>query len=839
MDTLLQDLRYAARSLAKSPGFTLVAVLTLALGIGATTAMYAVLERVVLDPLPYPNAERLVRLKSAVPSVGPDVEWDVSEGAWWFFRGEARTIDELGAYRSSGANVLGPEGPERARTAVLTASALRMLGAQPVVGRLIGEQDDDPGAPPVVLLSHGFWQRQFGADPGVVGRTLSIDERPVEIIGVVRRDSDLPPELGVPARFVGTDLWLPLRLNPAGPFWNAHTQFRTIARLRPDATLEAAQLEFDRLTRRLPDAVPNAYSRERHSIETGGFATRVYDLREYVIGEISTHLWILLGAVGLVLLIACANVANLLLVRLESRHREVAIRSALGAGRRAIAQHLFAESLVLAGAAGVIALIFTYWGVDGLAALAPDGVPRLEGVRPDRSVVAFAFGMTATVAVLLALLPALRYATRVSVGDLIEAGRRATAGRHRQRVRSSLVVAQVALALVLIVAAGLLLESFRRLRDVDPGIQPEGVVAMHVYLPPARYGVRPDEIPRMWAFYDAALERIRALPGVTAAGLAQEIPFNGGYGCTVQGFEDSRVYERLNQADLTTCAGQVSTSPGYFEALGIPLLRGRLFTDTDNLEPEAGAVIVSKAFAERFWPGEDPLGKGVAANGQTNAGFYRVVGVVGDVYSSSVVQDPAIAIYYPVVRRPRTPGWWPNPMWLMVRTSSANPTSFLPAVRHAIHDVDPSIPVAYVQEMQAVVDRSMAQLSFMMVLVSIAGLVAILLAAIGLYGVVAYLVTRRTNEIGVRMALGAQPVQIARFVVAGSLRLALLGAGIGVLVALTSSRVLRGLLYGVTPTHPLIYLTAAVILGTVAALASYLPARRATRIDPMIALRTE
>lgn len=834
MTNFLQDLRFAARALIRSPGYAVVAVLTLALGIGCTTAMYAVLERVVLDPLPYPESDRLVRLKSAVPTVGPDVEWDVSEGAWWFFRGEARTIEDLGAYRRSGANVRGPEGPERARVAVITPAALRMLGAHPVVGRLIDEQDDDADAPQVVVLSYGFWQRQFGGDPGVVGQTLNVDERPAEIIGVTARGTDLPPELGVPSELVGTDLWSPLRLDPAGPFWNAHTQFRTIGRLRPDATIEAAQAEFDRLTSRFPEAVPSVYSREW--IDGRGFSTRVYALQAYAVGEISAHLWILFGAVGLVLLIACANVANLFFVRLEARHREVAIRSALGAGKRGIAQHFFGESLVLALSAGAIGLILAYWGIDWLVALAPEGVPRLDGVRPDGSVVVFALGLVVVVAAMLALLPALRYAGGVSAAELTEAGHRATAGRQRQRVRSVLLVAQVALALVLLVTAGLLAESFRQLRGVDPGIRPDGVVTMQVALPTARY----DDFGKVWQFYDAALERLRGLPGVTAAGVTSSLPFGGGFGCTVQGFEDRAVYERLQAAETTTCAGQEPTSPGYFEAMGIPVLRGRALTDADNDNPEVGAVVVSRAFAEKFWPGQDPIGKGVSPNGYTRQRFYRVVGVVGDVFNNSVTEPPAVAIYYPIVRIPETSGWSPPRFVnLVVRTQVSSPMSLYPAMQRAIAEVDAGIPLANPEELGVLVDRSMARVSFMMALLIFAATVSLLLAAIGLYGVLSYLVSRRTNEIGVRIALGAQPRHVQRLVVRGSLKLALLGLLIGVAAALALSRVVESLLYGVEPTHPMAYLSAAAILGSVAVVASWLPARRATRVDPMIALRNE
>ncbi len=373
IDALAQDLRYAVRTLAKSPGFTLVAVLTLALGIGASTAVYTALERVVLDPLPYPDANRLVQLKSSVPKVGPGTEWDVSEGAWWFFGREARTIDGLGAYRRSGANLVGPDGPERARTAQVSAHTLKLLGARTTLGRLIDEHDDVPGGPQVAVVSHRFWQRRLGGDDRVIGTTISIYEQPVEIIGVMAPGVDLPPANGMPAALLETDVWLPLRLNPAGPFWNAHTQFRTIAHLKKGVTLDQAQAEFANLNARLPDAVPNAYTRE--GMQRSGFATRVYSLKSYVVGEVSKTLWILFGAVGVVLLIVYANVANLFLVRAEARRREVVIRTALGADATAIARHFLAESFVLAFAGGVLAIVLASWGVDALAR----GVARIAG----------------------------------------------------------------------------------------------------------------------------------------------------------------------------------------------------------------------------------------------------------------------------------------------------------------------------------------------------------------------------------------------------------------------------------------------------------------------------
>jgi len=833
MSNLFHDLRYAFRALRRAPVFATAAVLTIALGIGSSTAIYAALERVVLDPLPYPDSGRLVRLRSDVPGVGPDTEWDVSAGAWFYFGRQAQAIETMGAYRRFGATVVGPDGPKRVRAAQVTAGTLRMLGARAVVGRTIGETDDDPGTPLVAMLSYGYWQREFGGDTTVIGTAIRPDEQTFEVIGVLAPSFELPPTAGVPSAEERTDIWLPLRLNPAGPFYNAHTQFRTIARLRAGSTVEAAQRELDRLTARLPEVLPTVYPPE--FMERYGFATHVYPLKAYVVGGVAKSLWILFGAVGLVLLIAYANVANLFLVRAEGRRQEIDVRTALGAGFGAVARHFLAEGIVLAVAGGLLGLVLAYWGTDWLGALAPDGIPRLDGVRPDGSVIAFAAGLAAVVAVVLSIVPALRARRAIRAGVLSDGGRRTTVGRERKRTRSGLVIAQVALALVLIVGAGLLVESLIGLRGVDPGIRPDGVVTAQVYLPYTRY----DSIPKMWRFYEAMLDRVRAVPGVAVAGLSQDLPLAGGFGCTVQGFEDPEVRRRVAESNGTLCAGQELNSPGYFAAMGIPVLQGRALTRADFDHPERGAVVVSKAFAERFWPNEDPIGKGVGPSGRTNQQFYRVVGMVGDVYGSSLADDPAIAIYYPIQTIPGTYSSWPNPVTLVVRAAGTEPVSLVPAIQRAVWSIDPTIPLADVQEMRSVVDRSLASLSFMMVLLATAAATALLLAAVGLYGVVSYVVTRRTAEIGVRVALGARASHVTRLVVGGSMRLALIGTAVGVITALVASRVLASLLYGVETTEPTVYVLAAVVLGGVAALAAYLPARRATRIDPVEALRHE
>lgn len=824
MDAFFRDLRQATRGLLRAPGFTAVAVLTLGLGIGASTAIYSLVERVVIDPLPYPEADRLVRLHSQTS----EGTWGVSRAQYVLFRDEARTLEGLAGYRPMQATVLGPEGPERAGVWAATAGFFRLLGARPALGRLVDEQDDEYQATQVAVLSHGYWQRAFGGDPSIVGRTLSVNETPIEIVGVLAPGLELPEQ--VPAE-VRPDIWLPLQLNLAGQFWNSHMEFRTIARLAPGVAAVEASRELTAFNPRLVELYPDAYS--AGFMERYAFRPEAEPLKQAIVGDAARNLWILLAGVGLVLLIACANIANLFLVRAEGRRREMGVRTALGAGRMVLLRAFLAESLVVAGAGAIVALLLAQWGVSWLAADGPADIPRLSGAGLDGSVLAFAGGTALVVALALSLLPALRYLGAARrVGDLVEGGRSTTVGRERQRMRGALVVAQVALAMVLLVGAGLLLESFRRLRAVDPGMDAAGVLTASVALSP-RY----DSYEKQWAFYDALLERVRALPGVIAAG-AGPVPLSDGYGCTVQAFPDAEVMQRIADASGTLCAGQASATDGYFEALGLPLIAGRTFTEADNASPAAGSLVVSRAFAEKFWPGEDPLGKRVAPGGRAQGPFYTVVGVVGDVYGTSLTEAPAVAVYYPMVPIPPTGGLWAGSS-LMVKTAGVDPMAIFPQIRAAALELDPAVPVANPRTMAGIVAASMSDLAFTLTLLGAAALAALALAAIGLYGVLSYLVQRRTSEIGVRLALGARPRQVERLVVGGSLRMAAVGLLLGTVGALALTRFLTSLLYEVRPTHPGAYVAAVAVLGGVAVLASWLPARRAARADPLEALRME
>lgn len=827
MTSFLQDLKQSSRSLLRSPGFALVAVLTLGLGIGASTAIYSLVERVVLDPLPYPEADRLVRLTSETS----EGTWQLSRAQYSLFRDQSQTIEELAGFRVGEATILTSEGAERVGVWGGTSSLFSLLGARPELGRLIREQDDVYGGTSVAVLSYGYWRRMFGGDPSVIGRTLTLNETPIEVVGVMQPDLELPEN--VPAQ-VRPDIWLPLQLNLSGEFWNSHMEFRTLARLAPGVTAADASRELAGFNPTLIETFPQAYGEE--FVERYGFRTEATPLKEALVGDVAGILWILLAGVGLVLAIACANIANLFLVRAEGERRDMAVRVALGASRGSILRYFFAEGLVLSMAGGILALVLAFWGVEWLMAGAPAEIPRLDGLALDGSILAVTAGLVVLVALALAVLPGLRYMGLAGMsGALAQGGRNATSSRERQGARRVLVVGQVAAALVLVVGAGLLMESFRRVRAVDPGVDAAGVLAIQVSLPSTRY----DTLEKHWAFYSALLQRVRALPGVASAGAGGALPFADGYNCTVQAFTDAAVMERIRAANGTLCGAQLSVTDGYFEALGIPLLAGRYPTAADNDHPAAGSIVVSKAFADKFWPGEEPLGKQVAPAGRSQGPFYTVVGVTGDVYAVSPTDPPAVAIYYPVLPIPPSGGLWGGATNLVVRSAGADPMTLFPLIREAALELDPRVPLANPRTMTSLLAESMSGLAFTMTLLGLASVTALLLAAIGLYGVLSYLVQRRTREIGVRIALGARPRQVERMVVGGSLQIAAAGLVLGLLAALALTRFLSSLLYEVEPSQPGVYIAAALLLGAVAGLASWLPARRAAAVHPVEALRAE
>lgn len=836
MSGWFDDLRVGVRSLRRSPAFTGVSALTLAIGLAGSAALYSVLDRVVLDPLPYPEAHRLVRLENQVPGVGPDEHWALSTAQFVYFTEHARGLESVGLYRYAGGNVTTASGAVRVHGVSVTATMMELLGARAHTGRLISAADDQPEADRVALLSHGFWLR-LGADSSLVGTTLSLDGEPIEIVGVLEPGLEPP---GWPAS-LAPDVWLPMRVDRAGPFYNSHV-YPAVGRLAPNATADALEAEIAAFTPQLPGAFPQAYSTE--FFDRYGFRTEVTPLKTHVLGDMATNLWLAFAGVGVVLVVAFVNILNLFLVRAEVRSREVAVRAALGAGRARLLRHVLVEALAIAILGGAAALPVAYLAVPGLTALAPADLPRIAGVALGLEGVGLTLVLSISVGVGLAVGSALLVRDRRPAAALEGGGRSSTVGRAGTRIRSGLVVTQVALALTLTVAAGLVLQTLRTLRATDPGFDPERAVALDVFLSSSRY---PDD-DAVWSFYRDLLERIEALPGVDRAGIGEELPISGGFGCTVQFFEDAAVHDRVKATGSTTCAGQIQVTPGYFEALGIPLLGGRTFEASDNDDPTRGAVVVSRAFAERFWPGEAAVGKGVNPSGRSVEPFFRVVGVVGDVPAASnegqaPLSQPAIAIYYPMLDNPDAPGnwgWsWAGAGSLVVRADGLPPAEFVPTVRRLIRELDPEVAVADVRVLTEVVADAMTEISFVCLLLSIAAAVALVVAAVGLYGTVSYWVGSRTREIGMRLAVGARPADVLRQVTGGALRLAAAGLVAGILLALAVTGVLERLLVGVRPTDPWTYGVGAVLLAVVTIASSWVPARRAARVDPAEALRAD
>lgn len=832
VDATRREVRQGARSLVRTPAFSLVALLTLAIGLGATAAIFAVLDAIVLRPLPYPAPDRLVSIMHPVSgkAVTSDKPWGVSPAGYFYFRREAHSLAASGIYLTTTISVRSPDGAERVQAGVITASLFNVLGARAAVGRLLDSADDVPNGPAVAVLGYGYWQRSFAGNPSVVGRTIDVEGTPRLVIGVAARGVDLPmpSAFASQADFAGlaVDLWIPLKLDPFARPVNTHP-YSMVARLAPGATIADAQRELAGLTTHLPEIAPSAYSKA--FMEQYHFGMAVSPLKDQVLGTTARVLWVVFAAVGLVLVIAAANVTNLFLVRLEARRREAAVRSALGAGRSHLAVHYLAETLLLTMTAGAAALMLAWAALHVFVALAPASTPRLASVALGWQTIAFTAGLCIVLGVAFGLAP-LTTLRVVDVSTLRESGRGLTASRGRRIVRDVLVVAQMTLALVLLAAAGLMLRTVAQLRKVKPGFDLQHVVVMHVHLPWTRYaGWQP-----VAQFHRTLEERITALPGVKSVGGADEfIPLASPGFCSVVFVED----HPLAPGEEPPCVKVAEVEPGYFSALGIPV-RGRL-PDWHDADAGTGAVVVTRALAKRFWPGEDPIGRGIKGNG-SRPPFYRVVGVSDDVRGDGLEKPPVEAVFFPIV--PMKDAWlWspPNDLELVVRTSLDDPTSVVSSIRRTVADLDPLVSVDDVRTMTSVVAHSLARVSFILALLGIAAVIALALSAVGTYGVIAYLVAQRRSEIGLRMALGARAAQVTNMVLGHSLRLAAIGAFVGILAAVATTHLLASLLYGVRPIDPLTFIAAPLFLLAIAGLASMAPARRAARVDPVEALRAE
>jgi len=829
-DVIRREVRQGVRALWRAPAFSLVALATLTLGIGATAAIFTVLDGVVLRPLPYPSPERLVAIAHPVSGTAVTAgKWGVSPAGYFFFQREAKTLSSSGIFTTGTISVQAAEGAARVSMAQVTSSLFSVFGSRAAFGRLLTADDDVPNSADVAVLGYGFWQTGFGGDRSIVGRTINVEGRPIQVVGVAAKDVDLPMPSAFDAQAdlsgFKVDVWRPLKLDPAARPVNTHP-YSMIARLAPTASVADAQVELATLTARLPDIAPTAYQpsfmRQYH------FGMAVTSLQTEVVGATARVLWVVFGAVALVLLMAAANVANLFLVRLEAHRREAAVRAALGAGRGHLAAHYLAESSLLTLAAGALAIALAWGALHVFIATAPSSIPRLASVALGWRTVAFTAALSIALGVTFGIVP--MFARRdVDIATLREGGRGLMSSRATRLVRDALIVGQMTLALVLLAAAGLMLRTVEQLRHVKPGFDPRNAVSLHVHAPWSRY---PGWAPVV-ALQRSLQERVAAVPGVRSVGGSTVVPFVSYGFCSIVFVED----HPLAPGEQPPCVKVGNAAPGFFTALGVPV-QGRV-PDWHDLDASTGAVVVTRTFANRFWPGENPIGRGVKGNG-SNPPFYRVVGVADDIRGDGLEKPPVEAVFFPIQALSDSAPLWspPRDVDLIVRTSVDNPISIVPAVRQAIAAIDPALSVDRIQTMSSVVEHSMSRVSFILVLLSIAAAMALVLSAVGTYGVIAYLVTQRRSEIGLRMALGARASQVTRLVVEHSIRLALLGALIGTLAALATTRLLVSLLYGVQATDPLTFVASALFLLVVALVASMAPARRAARVDPVDALRS-
>ena len=812
IETLLQDLRFGLRMMLKKPLFTTVAILTLALGIGANTAIFSVVNAVLLRPLPYKNAERLVWIWGTNPL--NDIDHEVASlPDYHDWKTQNQSFEEMGAYGDARVTLTSNGEPERFDAAYVTDGFFEVLGAQAEIGRTFMPDEDKPGNENVVVISHALWQRRFGADPNIIGKPLIINGEPCPLVGVMPADFNHPK----PGASKPVEIWQPLGADYAkagrrGDYLNV------IARLKPDTSIEQSRAELTTIAAQLEQQYPASNT---------GWGTLVIPLHERFVGDVRPVLIVLLGAVCFLLLIACVNVANLLLARAAARQKEIAIRTAIGARRWRIVRQLLTESVMLAVVGGALGLLLAVWGIQALVALSPGNIPRLGEVSLDGRVLASTFGVSLVTGILFGLFPALQAANPNLNETLKEGGRGTTEGGRGGRARRVLVVAEVALAMVPLVGAGLMVKSFMRLQDVNPGFNPERVLAVEVYLPSTTY----KEGPQATAFYRELLTKVQNLPGVEAAGAIDTLPLAGGgnvFSFSVEG-------QTLLPTDKTPDAEYLVVTPEYFHTMNVPLLRGRYLSEQDG--PNAPrAFVINDTIARRYFAGEDPIGKRMNLGSARNPSWYTVVGIVQDTRQQSLGTDPypqMYAVNTQVTRRSMT---------LVVR-ATGNPGAMIPAIRSTITAMDNSLALNNARTMAQVMAQSVARPRFNMLLMSLFAVTALILAAVGIYGVMAYSVTQRTHEIGVRMALGASSTEVLKMVVRQGMVLTTLGVATGLAGAFVITRLiaslLSGLLFEVGTHDPLTFAGIALLLALVALLACLIPARRATKVDPMVALRYE
>jgi putative ABC transport system permease protein len=809
------ELQVALRSLGRTPGFTAVAVLTLALGVGATTAVFTLVDSVLLRALPYPASERILSVQHEAQA--GEMQMPMSPGLYLLYAEHARSLSAIALHTSSVMNLTGEGEAERVTGRAVTASLHDVLGVTPSLGRPLIPADNEPGAEPVVLLSHGLWQSRFGGDPEAVGRTVVMNGVSREIVGVMPHGFAFPDD---EARF-----WVPQTVNPDASL--AAFVSHGIARMAPGATPERVHGELEGIIARMGELLPEAGPMVGLMHEAQ-LTPRISTLKEAVVGDLTRTMWTLLGLVAIVLLIACANVANLLLVRAEARQRELAVRQALGASRWALGRPFLAESLVLALAGGIMGVAIAALAVRMTIALAPENLPRMSEVGMDLRVLAFAAAVSVVAAVGSGMLPLRRHGRGDLSTELREGGARGgTTGKKRHRVRNALVVSQVVLALVLLVGSGLMFRSFVALMAVDPGFDRDGILAVQVSIPPAEVA----ESRAVEELFRQLRERLGSQPGVVSVSAASTVPLGGQINFMSHGLEDFPTGE----GELPHMAHVTQVDPGYFETLGIPVVDGRTLGDGDAADGFRG-LVVSRAYAERWWPGASALGRRLSVLG--GGGTWEIVGVVEDVRHRGLQEDPEEILYVPTLTGGAAEPQVARTRELLVRVAG-EPIAFVPTVRREVRELNSHLPVSNPRSLEDVARASAAATSFTMAILGAASLVALLLGLIGIYGVVSYVVSQRTREIGVRMALGASGASVTRMVVGQGVGLAGIGVVAGLIIAFWASRLMDSLLYGVSSQDPVTYGLVGATLLVVAALASWLPARRAAAVDPATALRQE
>ena len=806
MHALLQDLRYAVRTLLKNPGFPLIAILTLALGIGASTAIFTVVDAALLRGLPYKSPERLYHLWERRPTQ----EFSQREFSYPDYQDYQQNgvFEGLAAYTGGGGIITGRGEPTLVFSPAVSANFFSVLGVNPIIGRTFLPHEDKPGSQRVAVLTYAMWQRSFGGDPAILNQSLTINGQGYTVIGVLPANFDFALRRA--------DLWLPYQPNEAQLTRRFLHGTNLIGRLKPGVSVEQAQSELDVIAKRIE---------QEHNQSHAGTTLRLVPLQEQVVGDVKPILFLLLAAVGFVLLIACANVASLFLTRSLSRQKEVAIRAALGASGWRVIRQMLTESVLLSLAGGAVGLLIAYWGIDALAAVLPENqlnaLPFLKSLQIDTRILGFSFALSVLTGIVFGVAPAFQ-SSRLDLNEVLKEGGRTMAGGARNRLRKAFVMSEIALAVVLLIGAGLMLKSLLRLMQTNVGFDPQNVLTMTVALPAAKYAEASSQI----GFYDQLSERINSLPGVRASGTVNILPLQGGNTTRFLVEGDPIPPERGIEANIRV------VNENYFQTLGIPLIAGRMFDNRDDAN-SPGVVIIGKTVADRIFAGRDPVGRRINYSsfpGQADL----IVGVVGDVKIAGLDEAIKPVLYYPYRQAP-------SMATSLVLRTAADPASLAGAIQNEIRRLEPDVAVFGVREMEDLIAASPAAFMrrFPALLIGIFAFVAIVLASIGIYGVVSYSVSQQTHYIGVRMALGAQTSDILRMVLRQGLVLALLGTGIGVVAALGLTRLMKSLLYQVQANDPVTFVIVVATLFSVALLACYIPARRATKVDPLVALRYE